>query len=127
MHSLLKLHIEGKGGRGKMEREYNDLIGDILESTGDKDRVKGKGEPLSKSYMKRDVYQNFQKVARDSGFLPHWLKLQKEIAELISKCDTEDDVEIINSKIKKYNSICPTPLQRGMIRLNNLDKAKEIW
>lgn len=110
-----------------MDREYNDLIGDILKSTDDNDRMKGKGEPLSESYMKRDVYQNFQKVARDSGFLPHWLKLQKEIAELVSTCKTEDDVEIINSKIKKYNEICPTPFQRGMIRLNNLERAKEIW
>jgi len=110
-----------------VERKYNDLIGDILESTGDRDNVKGKGKALSKSYMKRDVYQNFQKVARDSGFLPHWLKLQQEIAELISNCKTDKDVEYINEKIKKYNTICPAPFQKGMITLGNIEKAKENW
>ena len=39
-----------------MERKYNDLIGEILRSTGDNECVKGKGEPLSSNYMKRDVY-----------------------------------------------------------------------
>jgi hypothetical protein len=112
-----------------MEGKYNDLIGDILERSGDKDNFqgKGKGKPIPKDYLSMDTFQHFQKVAKDAGYLPPWLKLQKEIAQLVHSCQTEKDVEEINKKIKKHNKICPLPMQKGLISLNGIDKAKEVW
>ena len=112
-----------------MDRKYNDLIGDILEGSGEKDNFnyKGKGKPLSKEYLEKDTFQNFQKIAKDAGYLPPWLKLQKEISNLVHLCKTENDVEMINEKIRKYNSICPTQMQKYPISLNGIEKAKEIW
>ncbi|UTR10026.1 DUF1992 domain-containing protein [Evansella sp. LMS18] len=112
-----------------MDREYNDLIGDILKDKGEKDNFKGegKGKPLKKEYMELDVYQNFQRVAKDAGFLPPWLKLQKEISELIYICKTEKELKAINKKIKKYNSICPSSFQKNFVTMENLEKAKKLW
>lgn len=112
-----------------MDRKYNDLIGDILENSGEKDNYtgEGKGKPLPKSYVKRDVFQNFQEKAKEAGFLPPWLKLQKEIASLIYLAENEKDIKSINKKIKKYNTMCPSPMQKAPISLDSLDKAKRIW
>lgn len=112
-----------------MESKYNDLIGEILERSGQKDNfdVKGKGKPLSKDYLQMDTFQHFQKIAKDAGFLPPWLKLQKEISRLVHTCQTEKDVKEINKKIKQHNKLCPLQLQKGLVSIDNLDKAKEIW
>lgn len=112
-----------------MDRRHNDLIGDILKETGEKDRkdLQGMGKPLPKDYVKRDVFQNFQKIAKDAGYLPYWLKLQKEISELIQSANTEKHVKKINKRIKEYNSACPSTMQRAYISFEELDKAKSIW
>ncbi|MDX8044728.1 DnaJ family domain-containing protein [Gracilibacillus sp. S3-1-1] len=110
-----------------MDREYNDLIGDILEASGEKDRVKGKGKPLSKEYLQMDTFQHFQKTARDAGYLPIWLRLQKEISSLVHSCTSESEVKVINKKIAKYNTMCPTSMQKNVISLQDIDKAKSIW
>ena len=112
-----------------MEREYNDLIGDMLEASGekDKDNYKGKGKPISKEYLKMDTFQHFQKIAKDAGYLPPWLQLQKEISQLVHSCETDLDVKIINEKISRYNTLCPTPMQKNLISLDELVDAKRIW
>lgn len=110
-----------------MERKYNDLIGDILEASEEKDNYKGKGKPLSKAYLEMNTYQHFQKIARDAGYLPPWLQLQKEISQLVYSCKTDLDVRDINEKTSKYNTICPNPMQKSLISLNKLDEAKRIW
>lgn len=112
-----------------MERKYNDLIGEILERSGEKDiyQGKGKGKPLPKDYLKMDTFQHFQRVAKDAGFLPPWLKLQKEIAQLIQDCTSESEVEEINKKIRNYNKMCPIPMQKGLISFAEIDKARELW
>lgn len=38
-----------------------------------------------------------------------------------------NDVEIINEKIKKYNRICPPKMQKMLINFNELDRAKRVW
>ncbi len=112
-----------------MDDKYNDLIGDILKRSGLKDNYqdKGKGEPLPREYMQMDTFQHFQKIAREAGFLPPWLELQKEISKLVNGCKTNQDVEIINKKIKKYNLICPTKMQRMLISLEEIERAKKVW
>lgn len=110
-----------------MNRKYNDLIGDILENAGEKDNFIGKGKPLPKGYFEQDTYQRFQKIAKDAGYLPPWLKLQKEISEMVHSCNSEQDAAAINEKIRKYNMACPPPMQKNIIRFNDLEQAKKIW
>ncbi|MCM3006371.1 DnaJ family domain-containing protein [Priestia koreensis] len=110
-----------------MENKYNDLIGDMLKNSGDQAPLKGQGKPLSQDYFKRDVFQNFERVARDAGYLPPWLQLQKEISALVRTCQTEEEVNVINEKIKKHNVQCPPPMQKGFISLQNLERAKKMW
>jgi len=112
-----------------MNKKYNDLIGDILESSGEKDNFtgKGKGKPLPKNYMEKDILQNFQEKAKDAGFLPPWLTLQKEIISHLQTAENDYDIKSINKKIKKYNLICPTSMQKSLISRENLDKAKNHW
>lgn len=110
-------------------KQHRDLIGEILDASGEKDDFdyKGKGKPLPKAYMKMDTFQHFQKIAKDAGYLPPWLELQKEISELVHTCKTEEDAGIINEKISEYNKVCPNTMQKGPISLNELGKAKRIW
>ena len=112
-----------------MDRKHNDLIGDMLEQSGEKDNYSGpgKGKPLPKGYTERDVYQNFQKVAKDAGYLPDWLRMQKEIAALLQTCETEEELDVINDKIRKHNRKCPSQLQKNLISLENVAKARELW
>lgn len=118
--------LSRNGGR-RMENKYNDLIGDMLKNSGDQAPLKGQGKPLSQDYFKRDVFQNFERVARDAGYLPPWLQLQKEISALVRTCQTEEEVNVINEKIKKHNVQCPPPMQKGFISLQNLERAKKMW
>lgn len=112
-----------------MDRKYNDLIGDILESTGEKDQFmhNKKGKQLPKDYLKKDILQNFQEKAKEAGFLPPWLKLQKEITSLVANAKTEFDIELINKRIKEYNKLCPTPMQKSLVYFEQLHKARESW
>ncbi|RDW20996.1 DnaJ family domain-containing protein [Oceanobacillus chungangensis] len=112
-----------------MDRKYNDLIGEILESSGEKDNfnLEGKGKPLPKGYVQRDVFQNFQKIAKDAGYLPSWLKLQKEISTLLEKAKTDKDIKRINKKVKEYNTLCPLPMQKMLVSMDGIEKARRIW
>ncbi|GIN86265.1 hypothetical protein J6TS2_26510 [Heyndrickxia sporothermodurans] len=112
-----------------MEKKYNDLIGDMLEKSGEKDNFnfKGKGKPLPKEYLEMDTFQRFQKIAKDAGYLPHWLKLQKEISNLVHSCQTEKEVEVINEKIREYNKSCPPQFQKSLVSFNGLENSKKVW
>ena len=110
-----------------MVKEYNDLIGEILDASKEKDQYKGKGKPIPQEYFQKDTFQHFQQTAKNAGFLPPWLELQKEVSELVHSCKSEEDIEKINEKIRKYNMICPIPMQKRLIKFVNINAAKEIW
>ncbi|GAB3790931.1 DnaJ family domain-containing protein [Virgibacillus kimchii] len=112
-----------------MDRKHNDLIGDILDASGEKDNYnyKGKGKPLPKSYMQKDILQNFQEIAKDAGYVPPWLKLQKEISLLVHTAKNEKDIKVINKKIRKYNTMCPFSMQKRPVQLSELEQAKKVW
>ena len=90
-------------------------------------RGDGKGKPLPTNYLKKDLLQNFQEKAKEAGFVPSWLALQKEITGMVHAAETEQDISLINQKIKTYNSMCPPPMQKLPIRLGQLEKAKRVW
>ncbi|GEN85917.1 DnaJ family domain-containing protein [Oceanobacillus sojae] len=112
-----------------MDRKYNDLIGDMIKENdySYEKNLPGKGKPLSKDYIQKDTFQHFQKIAKDAGYLPPWLKLQKEIGLLVQDAQTEGDIKKINKQIKKHNRICPAPLQKKFVSLANLEAAKKEW
>lgn len=119
---------------------YNDLIGDMLkgrEKESGMENLKGFGKPLPKEYFSGDTFQHFQRIAKDAGYKPHWLKLQHEISGMIDEISTlssngEQDnlqkrVDEVNEKIAEHNRHCPPPMLKGRISLDSLDRAKEIW
>ena len=124
----------------KLNPPYNDLMGDILKKhtlDGGMENLKGQGKPLPKEYFSGDTFQHFQRLARDAGYKPHWLKLQHEIGdEIMSICDltspqttVEVDLRIVklNEKITEYNKSCPPPLQKGQVTLQNIETAINRW
>lgn len=119
---------------------YNDLIGDILKShtkDGGMENLKGHGKPLPKEYFSRDTYQQFQKIATDAGYKPHWLKLQHEIKDqlhIISDLKAQSQsseltqlIAAVNDKIGEHNKHCPPPMFKGRVTVDSVDRAKELW
>lgn len=119
---------------------YNDLIGDILKNhakDGGMDNLKGQGKPLSKEYFSGDTYQHFQRIAKDAGFKPHWLKLQHEIRDLLNKIagqksqstttDLQSRIDDVNKKISEHNKHCPPPMLKGRVSIESVEHSKELW
>lgn len=120
--------------------EYNDLIGDIVKEyakTGGMDNLPGMGKPLSEEYLSGDVFQNFQRIAKEQGYKPYWLELQHAIRDDLNKLnadiqagkkkDSEPRLKQINDKIFKYNQQCPPPMQKGSVRLESIEAAVSRW
>ena len=119
---------------------FTDLIGEILKEyskTGGMDNLPGMGKPLSEEYLSGDVFQNFQRIAREQGYKPYWLELQHEIRDGLQnlhrdmesgkKRNAELRLKQINDKIYKYNQQCPPPMQKGSVRMENLQAACARW
>ena len=119
---------------------YRDFIGDMLKSdtsNGEMDNLKGAGKPLSKEYLSGDTFQHFQRIAKDAGYKPHWLKLQHEIRDEIIEIakskstnpatSQEHRVAAVNEKISEYDKSCPPPLQKGRISYQNIEAAIARW
>ncbi|MFS0689203.1 DnaJ family domain-containing protein [Sporosarcina sp. 179-K 8C2 HS] len=119
---------------------HNDLIGDMLkkrDDDGGMKNLKGFGKPLPKEYFSGDTFQHFQRIAKDAGYKPHWLRLQHEISSMIHEIvnftatgkqeDLQKHVDEVNVKIAEHNRHCPPPMLKGRISLDTLEKAKEIW
>lgn len=119
---------------------FNDLMGDILKKhtkDGGMDNLKGHGKPIPKEYFSGDTFQHFQKIAKDAGYKPPWLKLQHEIRDEvialseIQKQNTaaisEGQIVQVNQKIAEYNKSCPSPLQKGTITVESIENAVSRW
>ncbi|MFJ5716871.1 DUF1992 domain-containing protein [Neobacillus sp. NPDC093127] len=98
----------------------------------------GFGKPLPSRLFSGDIYSNFLNTAKEAGYLPPFVALQKEIRQEIGKAlklkeENANEPELtnliaeINEKIKKYNSSCPPSMQRGRIGLDNIEKLYKIW
>lgn len=122
------------------EEVRTDLIGEILreyEKTGGMDNLPGTGKPLPAEYFSGDLFQQFQRVANEQGYKPHWLKLQheirEEIREALQKLDAGKRKDLplrivrINEKIHEFNKSCPTPLQKGSVTIENIDRMSKRW
>ncbi|WHY88730.1 DUF1992 domain-containing protein [Neobacillus novalis] len=98
----------------------------------------GFGKPLPSRLFSGDIYSNFVNTAKEAGYLPPFVALQKEIGQEIAKAlklkeeNTKESeltnvISEINLKIQKYNSTCPPSMQRGRISLDNIEKLYKIW
>lgn len=126
--------------KDKLNPPYRDFIGDMLKSdasNGEMENLKGAGKPLSKEYLSGDTFQHFQRIAKDAGYKPHWLKLQHEIRDEIIEIERsklanpatnqEQRVVAVNKKITEYDKSCPPPLQKGRISYHNIEAARVRW
>lgn len=122
------------------KQPYNDLIGDILSNSDDRgqiDHLDGAGKPLSKEYFSGDTFQHFQKIAKDAGYKPYWLKLQHEVKALLEQLIAEKEqmdskevkkfVKTINQKIALHNKNCPPPFLKGKISAESVSEAIKFW
>ncbi|QTD41334.1 DnaJ family domain-containing protein [Sporosarcina sp. Te-1] len=120
--------------------QYNDLIGDILKrhtEDGGMENLKGQGKPLPKEYFSGDTFQHFQKIAKDAGYKPHWLKLQHEIRDELndmslqlqqdSTIDLKERIRKVNEKIAEHNKHCPPPFVKGTVNVHSIETAKKFW
>lgn len=98
----------------------------------------GFGKPLPDSALSGNIYDNFLTKAKDAGFLPLWIKWQKEIREELAELvrlkkmnGTESELMKrmgeINEKVRTYNAICPTKMQRREIELESMEIQYEKW
>ncbi|MFD9625121.1 DnaJ family domain-containing protein [Peribacillus muralis] len=98
----------------------------------------GFGKPLPESALSGNMYDNFLSKAKDAGFLPLWIKWQKEIREELSEVvqlrkmnggnmQITKRIEDINEKVRTYNAICPPKMQRREIELESIESQYEKW
>ncbi|WP_255485337.1 DnaJ family domain-containing protein [Sporosarcina sp. BP05] len=101
------------------------------------DNLAGQGKPLPQEYFSGDTFQHFQRIAKDAGYKPHWLKLQHEIRDeviaiaAIHATDTatvlESRIEKLNEKVFEYNKSCPAPMQKESVSVSNIEAAIDWW
>lgn len=119
----------------------HNLIDQIIKDSKMDEEVKhnpGFGKPFPNRFFSGDVYSNFLNIAKEAGYLPPWINLQKEIKEEIAltlkmmkqnamESNIKDAMDEINVKIAKYNEACPPSMQRGKISLENIADRYKIW
>jgi Domain of unknown function (DUF1992) len=109
-----------------------------IEDLEEAKRLPGFGKPLPKNLFSGDIYSNFLKTAKEAGYLPPFVELQKDIkqdmAKLIKLIDDGTSEEKINRfiddmnvKVKKYNIECPTSMQKMLISLEDIELHAKIW
>ncbi len=98
----------------------------------------GYGKPLPKTILHGSIYDSFLNTAKQAGYLPPWIKLQQEIRILVSQAvalksandfdrDLQSYINEINEKVAKYNSICPSHLQRVLFTEELLEQQYDRW
>ncbi|WP_022793023.1 DUF1992 domain-containing protein [Marinococcus halotolerans] len=119
---------------------YRDPVGELIrehEKKGGFDNLPGRGRPLPKEYLQSDT---FDTLLKRNGFVPSWVRLQREIREAlgqvlkeqtdeaISERRIKKEISKINKKVRRYNQLCPAPsLQRCLIEKESLYRQYESW
>jgi hypothetical protein len=109
-------------------------ISDFEKKGGFKD-LPGHGKPISDSYLKGNVFTG---ILKEANYLPPWVELQHKIrdsiARLIFDIDHQENINVdeviveINTKIRKYNQSCPSPLmQKGLLSAERIKQQYENW
>ncbi|MBP3951179.1 DUF1992 domain-containing protein [Bacillus suaedae] len=115
-----------------------DWLGDIVSDYGKdnkSNRLKGFGEPLSSEVLNGNV---LDRTIKNANYLPEWIALQHRIRDQLSKLlitqkdgrPTEEillQVEAINQQIRKYNTICPPPMQKMKVFPDRIEAHLNQW
>jgi hypothetical protein len=115
---------------------YNPHAG--FEDLEEAKKLPGFGKPLPKNLFSGDIYSNFLKTAKEAGYLPPFVVLQKQIQQdmanllkLIDDGTTEEKInsviDDINVKVKKYNIECPKSMQKMLISIEDIELHAKIW
>jgi hypothetical protein len=105
------------------------------EKTGGFKELPGHGKPLSKEYLKGDVFTG---ILKNANYSPPWVDLQHNIRDSIGKLilaienqeaiDIDDEINEINQHIRKYNQMCPSPvMQKGLLSAERMKQQYERW
>lgn len=116
---------------------WMDSIYKEYEKDGGLKNNPGYGKPLPKTILHGSIYDNFLNTAKQAGYLPPWIKLQQDIRKLVSQAVTlkssnvdgnlQSYINEINEKVVKYNSICPSHLQRVLVTEELLEQQYDRW
>ncbi|WP_051556481.1 hypothetical protein [Alkalihalobacterium bogoriense] len=112
-----------------------DWLGDMIKDFEKKEGpLKGSGKPLPDHILKGDV---LDRTIQHANYRPEWLALQHSICNdiqlfikerpTLSRKEIQSKIETINKKIKKYNTLCPTPLQKMKVSKDTLEKQLSSW
>jgi hypothetical protein len=118
------------------ERNLNGWLDQIYtdyEKDGGFENLPGRGKPINIKSV-----DPLMSVLSNANMLPDWLTLQHEIRDaiqaLIIRMDSQaayepdDEIKEINKKIKKYNTLVPTPiLQKGHLSKESIVDQFTRW
>lgn len=113
-----------------------DWLGDIINKDDKNEgKLKGMGKPLSRDILEGNV---LDRTVKNAGYLPQWVALQHEVRDRLHKVlpllddissrnEVEEEISSINLLIRKYNSICPTPMQKMVITFEEVKSQINRW
>ncbi|KMJ55615.1 hypothetical protein AB685_26310 [Bacillus sp. LL01] len=115
---------------GGITMSWFDDVYKEYEKKAQDDPLPGKGKPLPQSSLTGDV---LDRTIRNANYLPPWIKLQHEIRDELNQLlkgkpsAYEENIELINNKIRKFNLSCPPSFQKRLITSANLPKQLKQW
>jgi hypothetical protein len=129
---------ENSAKRMDTEDKFTDWVESSVkdyEKTGGFKELPGHGKPLSKEYLKGDVFTG---ILKNANYSPPWVDLQHNIRDSIGKLilaienqeaiDIDDEIIEINQHIRKYNQMCPSPvMQKGLLSVERMKQQYERW
>ncbi|MFN7250124.1 MAG: DnaJ family domain-containing protein [Anaerobacillus sp.] len=113
-----------------------DWLGDIINKDDKNEgKLKGMGKPLSREILEGNV---LDRTVKNAGYLPQWVALQHEVRDRLHKIlplledissrnKVEEEISSINLLIRKYNSICPAPMQKMVISFEDVKSQINRW
>lgn len=112
-----------------------DWLGDMIKDFEKKEGpLKGSGKPLSDHVLKGDV---LDRTIQHANYRPEWLALQHSIRDdiqqliknrsTLARKEIQSKIETLNKMIKKYNMLCPSPLQKMKISEDTIEKQLSHW
>jgi hypothetical protein len=118
------------------ERNLNGWLDQIYtdyEKDGGFENLPGKGKPININST-----DPLMSVLSNANMLPDWLTLQHEVRDAIQvlikqmdadpEVDPDNEIKEINKKIKKYNTLVPTPiLQKGHLSKESIVDQLTRW
>jgi hypothetical protein len=121
------------------ERQHNTWLDQAFSDFQKNGGLEGnpyKGKPIP-IQSDRGEGAALNSILKNANVLPPWLELQHEIRDQIKRLldlmatlpDDHIDSELtkINDKVKKFNNMCPPPLQKVRIFKDLIEKQYEKW